>query len=77
MILIVHQLLQQDLANLLAKKNFEIVRTMKIDHLTGKAAESGGVSKVLLFEFDDEDCCQAEELAVSFGILPCVLFRTK
>lgn len=60
----------------------------KTNYLTGKTAESGGVSIVLLLllllllEFVDEDCCQAEQLvefdmAVSFGIIPRVLFRTK
>jgi hypothetical protein len=48
-------------------------------YLTGKPAESGGVSIVLLFE---EVCCQAApllefDMAVSFGIVPRVLFRTR
>jgi len=46
---------------------------------TGRTVESGGVSIVGLVL---EDCCQAEQLAefdvaVSFGIMPRVLFRTK
>lgn len=47
--------------------------------LTGKPAESGGVSKVFIFECIDEDCCQAGQLveldiAVSFGMIPRVRF---
>ena len=56
---------------------------MKSYCLTGRTAESGGVSIGLLFdEFVEEDCCQAGQLvefdvAVSFGMVPRVLFRTK
>jgi hypothetical protein len=53
-----------------------------MSYLTGKTAESGGVSIALLFEFVDEDCCQAEQfaeldIAVSFGMIPRVLFQNK
>ncbi len=76
---VVHPMPQQDLANLLARKKCTIEGIDQHGLLTGRTAESGGVSIML---FVEEDCCQAEQLVevdvpVSFGIMPRVLFRTK